>query len=220
MVDLNRGRGIVEALALAGGPLPTAALSKSYVIKPDGQKIPVDLSHLINQGPETATGRRGDGSDEAVQAYRATERTEGQGEGAARPIPSRAAEDLTLEAGDQLVVPENMSKIAVLGMVRQPHSFPMRDGQIMTLADAISLAGGFEKRAQKSKIGIIRMVNGKQTVVASVDMNRLVKGKDLNPVLQDRDIVYVPETRRPDWFGKILPGIQALTGAWWYVTRP
>ena len=80
------------------------------------------------------------------------------------------------------------------------------------------MAHGFDKRASKSSIGIIRMVDGKQTVI-TVDMNRLVKGKEPNTPLQDRDIVFVPESRKPDWFGKILPGVQALTGAWWYLTR-
>jgi len=126
--------------------------------------------------------------------------------------------DLKLEAGDQLVVPENLTKIAVYGQVNQPSVFPMPDDQEMTVAEAVSMAHGFDKRASKSNIGIIRMVDGKQTVI-TVDMNRLVKGKEPNTPLQDRDIVFVPESRKPDWFGKVLPGVQALTGAWWYLTR-
>ena len=100
-------------------------------------------------------------------------------------------------------------------MVVHSGTFPLRDGDETTLADAISLAGGFDKRAQKSKIGIIRMVDGKQTVTV-VDMNRFVKANAMNPVLQDRDIIFVPETRKPDWTGKILPGLQAITGTLFY----
>ena len=64
-------------------------------------------------------------------------------------------------------------------MVNQPSVFPMPDDQEMTVAEAISMAHGFEKRAQKSNIGIIRMVDGKQTII-TVDMNRLAKGKEPN----------------------------------------
>jgi polysaccharide biosynthesis/export protein len=176
IVDLFRGRGVVDALAQAKGPAPGAALSKSYVVKADGRKVPVNLARVINNG-ET--------------------------------LP-----DLKLEAGDQLVVPENLTKVAVYGMVMQPGVFPMSDDQEMSVAEAISQARGFEKRAQKSNIGIIRMVDGKQTVL-SIDMNRFTKGKEPNLPLQDRDIVFVPESRKPDW-SRILPGLQAVTGALWY----
>jgi protein involved in polysaccharide export with SLBB domain len=211
MVDLYRGRGVVEALALAKGPTPGAALSKSYVLKSDGRKIPIDLSRLINQGPASGTGAGAGAHAVGGGGVEGPTKTTPSDPSTANPQPST----LTMEAGDQLVVPENMTKIAVFGMVTQPHSFPLRDGEVTTVADAISMAGGFDKRAQKTHLGIIRMVDGKQTVIP-VDMIRLVKGKDPNPALQDRDIVFVPETRKPDWFGKVLPGLQALAGAWWY----
>jgi polysaccharide export outer membrane protein len=178
-VDLTRGRGVVDALSMAGGEAPGAALSKSYIVKRDGGKIEINLARMINQG----------------------ERLEG----------------LEMEAGDQLVVPENQTKIAVYGMVGNPNVFSMPDDQVMTVAEAISLAKGFEKRAQKSNIGIIRMVDGKQTVI-TIDMNRFTKGKEPNIPLQDRDIVFVPESRKPDWT-RVLPSLQALTGAWWYVAN-
>ena len=74
------------------------------------------------------------------------------------------------------------------------------------------------KTARGHLDGIIRMVDGKQTVL-TVDMNRFTKGKQPNLVLQDRDIVFVPETRRPDWSGKVFPALQSLAGAFWYATR-
>jgi protein involved in polysaccharide export with SLBB domain len=178
IVDLYRGRGVVDALAQAKGPTATAALSKSYVVKADGRKIPVNLARLINNQTD-------------------------------------APSDLKLEAGDQLVVPENLTKVAIYGMVMQPGVFPLHDDQEMTVAEAISLAQGFDKRAQKSKIGIIRIVDGKQTIL-TIDMHRFSKAQAPNITLQDRDIVFVPESRKPDWTGKILPGLQALTGALWY----
>jgi polysaccharide export outer membrane protein len=194
MMDLTRGRGVVEALALAGGSLPTAAPSKAYVVKNNGRKIPVNLPRLINHG-----GDPGKGMDHPGQA----------------PAPS-AEPDVTLEAGDELVIPENLTKIAVFGMVGHPQVYPLQDSDVTTLADAISLAGGFVPRAQKSEIGILRMVNGKQSLI-KINMNRIVKANEINPPLQDRDIVYVPETRKPDWTGKILPSVSGLAATWFYL---
>ncbi len=202
MIDLTRGCGPVEAVAAAGGPATTAALSKAYIVKQDGRKIPVNLANLINHGLDTRTTVHSAGSPSPT----------------ATGVAAPAAADLSLpmEAGDRLVVPENLTKIAVYGMVSHPQVYTMQDSDVTTLADAIAVAGGFIPRAQKSKIGIIRVVNGKQTVI-EVDMNRFAKGKEINPTLQDRDIVYIPEVRKPDWSGKILPSLSALASTWFYV---
>jgi len=213
MWDLTRGRGVVEALALAGGALPPAAPSKAYVVKKDGRKLGVNLARLINHGGDGGPSALGSGPSAKPGLLLPTADTR-------QPTAGSPSVDAapTLEAGDELVLPENLTKIAVFGMVRNPEVYPLHDGDVTTLADALALAGGFEKRAEKSKIGIIRMADGKQTITM-VDRNRFVKGKVTNPPLQDRDIVFVPETRRPDWTGKILPSLQALAGTWFYVGR-
>lgn len=220
MIDLPRGLGAVEALSLCGGQLANAALTRAYVQKSDGRKIPVDLARLLNHNGTTPKSNAVQPVAEgnalpAPSGVEATLRGHGAGlpAGDAPPAPGT---DVTMEAGDQLVVPENVTKIAVLGKVTHASTFPLRDGEETTLADAISMAGGFDQHAQKSHVGIIRMVDGKQTVT-EVDMNRLVKGKVVNPVLQDRDIVFVPETRHVDWAGRILPAVQAMAGAVFYL---
>jgi len=213
MIDMTRGRGVVEALALAGGALPTAAPSKAYVVKKDGRKLGVNLARLINHGGDGGPSALGSGPSVKPGLLLPTADTRQPTAGS----PS-ADVDLTLEAGDELAVPENLTKIVVWGVVTRPQVYPLQDGEVTTLADAIAQAGGFEKRAAKSQIGILRLVNGKQTLL-KVDMNRFVQGKAINPPLQDRDIVYVPETRTPDWAGKILPSLQALAGTWFYVGR-
>jgi len=202
--DLPRGGGAVEALSMAGGQSPSAALSRAYVQKSDGHKISVDLARLINHSGPARTPAPS--SNAPAEGRLAAGPAEGQS----------VTADFPLEAGDQLVIPENVTKIAVFGQVVHSGIFPLRDGEETTVADVVSMSGGFDKRAQKSKIGIIRMVDGKQTVTL-VDMNRLVKGKIENPVLQDRDIVFVPESRKPDWAGTILPAVQAMAGAVFYL---
>ena len=53
----------------------------------------------------------------------------------------------------------------------------------------------------------------------SGDDRQSQRSKQPNLALQDRDIVFVPETRRPDWSGKVFPALQSLAGAFWYATR-
>jgi polysaccharide export outer membrane protein len=129
----------------------------------------------------------------------------------------QAAPAISLESGDQIIVPENRSRIAVLGQVQRPGPFPLPDGVTVTVAEAISLAGGPDKRARTSHIGLIRVVNGKSTVIP-IDLKNVLKtgNADQNVGLEDGDIVYVPETDKPDWT-KILPGAQALGSLWYFL---
>jgi protein involved in polysaccharide export with SLBB domain len=129
------------------------------------------------------------------------------------------APEVELQNGDQIIIPENRQRVAVLGMVKRPGPFPMPDGKALTVAEAVSLAGGVEKRGRASRIGVIRVVDG-QSTVTPVDLGKVLsKGSaEQNLVLQDGDIVYVPETDRPDW-SKILPGAQAIGSLWYFLTR-
>lgn len=110
----------------------------------------------------------------------------------------------TLSAEDQVIVPESTAKITVLGMVNMPGTFPFAEGQPMTVIDAISLAGGqVKKRAKLTQVTVIRVVDGKPQRLP-VDVNAVLKniasGQAVVPLqLKAGDIVYVPETEKPDW---------------------
>jgi len=180
-IELPKGGGLTEAIALAGGMAPNAAASRTVVQRLAGESIPVDMDRVLNQG--------------------------------------QAAPAISLANGDQIIVPENRSRIAVLGLVKKPGPFPLVDGVNMTVAEAISLAGGPEKRARTSHIGVIRAVDGAATVIP-VDLRNVLKpgSAEKNISLEDGDIVFVPETDKPDW-SKILPGAQSLGSLWYFLTR-
>lgn len=62
----------------------------------------------------------------------------------------------------------NSKRVVVLGEVQKPGSLPIEPG--MTLLRAISMAGGFNSLANKSKITLRRRVEGKvRVVVISVE---------------------------------------------------
>jgi protein involved in polysaccharide export with SLBB domain len=89
----------------------------------------------------------------------------------------------------------------------------------MTLAEAIGLAGGPlpDRRARMDKVGIIRVVGagpgtpGRSTILEA-NLSQLISKRDSrqNLTLLPGDVVYVPETSKPDWYGKIIPALQSI----------
>ncbi len=63
------------------------------------------------------------------------------------------AEDVLLEPGDVIYVPQRPSTVAVLGRVLQPGSFPFRPG--LSTADYIHMAGGYAQFADDSETYVV-----------------------------------------------------------------
>ncbi len=100
--------------------------------------------------------------------------------------------NLSLRAGDMMVVPEFQNRIAVLGSVHRPGTYDLKEG--MKLIDAIAIAGGGTDKANIGQVAIIRLEAG-STKTMTADVDRLLKGQDLsqNIALQHGDVVFVPE---------------------------
>lgn len=117
-----------------------------------------------------------------------------------------------LAAGDVVIVPESTSSVVMLGYVNAPGRYPLQEGKSLRLSEAIALAKGTEvKRGGVSSVALLRTdAAGKQTRQV-VNLDKFFKNGDLaaNPELQDGDVIYVPETRKPDWSFVF----QALTSA-------
>lgn len=88
-------------------------------------------------------------------------------------------------------VTEYRSKIVtVLGQVQKPGSFPLSPG--MTLLQALSMAGGFTAIAQKNRVNLARVKEGKaKTVVVNVEA--IYEGSEDDIYLQSGDKIYVHE---------------------------
>ena len=63
------------------------------------------------------------------------------------------AEDILLEPGDVIYIPQRPSTVAVLGRVLQPGSFPFRPG--LSTADYIRMAGGYAQFADDSETYVV-----------------------------------------------------------------
>lgn len=82
-------------------------------------------------------------------------------------------------------------KIYVFGEVRKPGTFVFEDG--MTIIQAITLAGGFDKLADQNGAFINRVVNGTETRI-EVSVKDIGKAQAPNVELRPGDIVYIPES--------------------------
>ena len=84
----------------------------------------------------------------------------------------------------------NSKRIEILGEVARPGSFPMQPG--MTLLRAITLAGGFNSLANKSKVTVRRKV-ATGTRAATVSVEDIIDNRIPDPFLQAGDSVNVAQ---------------------------
>lgn len=111
------------------------------------------------------------------------------------------AKRIPIRASDLITVPEEISRVAVLGYVNQPGFYTLKSGQKLTLVDVLGLAKGVDdKNAKTSEIAVIRTKDGKQERL-TFDLKKFLKSGDLehNPEILPGDVVYVPKSGRADW---------------------
>lgn len=105
-------------------------------------------------------------------------------------VGGQFAKDLELQPEDVIFIPTNeLSKVYVVGAVKQPMYIPFRDG--MKVLDAILEAGGFNEYAKENNVVITRADSTKLRVKAK----DLMQGKDnaQNVPLHPGDYVTVEE---------------------------
>jgi len=119
------------------------------------------------------------------------------------------SQDYKLQEGDVIFVPEDTyNRYYVLGEVYKPGLYYLKENA--SVLSAISLAGGPTERGSLKATTLIRGdVNNPEK--RTVDIGKALKGDLSQDVkLQAGDVVYVPETNKPDW-GKISQILSVLT---------
>lgn len=85
----------------------------------------------------------------------------------------------------------NSKRVEILGEVQKPGSIPLQPG--MTLLRAITLSGGFNSVANKSKITIRRRTKDGVTKAATVSVEDIIDNKIPDPPLQTGDSINVEQ---------------------------
>ncbi|GMV37978.1 MAG: hypothetical protein AMXMBFR61_24860 [Fimbriimonadales bacterium] len=122
---------------------------------------------------------------------------------------------LTMVEGDIVVVRENTRRFAVVGEVRQPGLFVMRDDTETRLSDALALAGGLTKRGPAGRITLIRVSSDGTVSRIPVDFSKYLKSADAssNPLIVAGDIVVAGETPRIE-LADVAGAVLGVVGLW------
>jgi polysaccharide biosynthesis/export protein len=85
--------------------------------------------------------------------------------------------------------------VYVVGEVKKPGGFTLKSSEKLSVLQAIALSEGFTPTAAKSKARVIRTdsVTGERKELG-IDLNKIMKGKDPDIVLESKDIVFIPNS--------------------------
>lgn len=166
---LTLGNTLRDLLTAAGGPKPSAGL----------REVKIYRSPASSDAP--------DEEPQVVDAYRLL-------------YEGDESQNVELQDGDVVAVPVNKdptedSAVYVYGQVGQPGKMPYRSGY--RLSDYLNSAGGPMVKANLRGVTITRRsADSKKSHTLKVDAYKIMhEGRqDLDPVLQEGDIVHVPES--------------------------
>jgi polysaccharide export outer membrane protein len=104
------------------------------------------------------------------------------------------AANITIRGGDLVHVPiDDLLHIYVNGAVRRPDMFRVKRSEPVTVLQAITRAGGINERGSERRVQVLRQTRDGRTHVIPIDLRQVRKGKVRDLVLQDNDVVVVPE---------------------------
>ena len=100
--------------------------------------------------------------------------------------------------------------VYVLGDVKKPGGFVLQNNESITVLQALAMAEGFMPTAAKSQARIIRTDDGTGTrSEITLDLDKAEKGKIPDPMLQAKDILFVPKSGGK---GAFFRSAEILTG--------
>jgi polysaccharide export outer membrane protein len=116
-----------------------------------------------------------------------------------------------LSPGDTVQV-SRAGLVYVVGDVIRPGGFAVDPVQGLTVVQALSLAWGPSQNAAVGKALLIREQKGGRTMIA-LNIRRMLRGQDPDQPVQDRDILYVPDSEAKNLLNRTLESaIQSTIG--------
>ena len=116
-----------------------------------------------------------------------------------------------LSPGDTVQV-SRAGLVYVVGDVIRPGGFAVDPVQGLTVVQALSLAWGPTQNAAAGRAVLIREQKGGRTMIA-LNLKRMLRGKDPDQPVEDRDILYVPDSVAKNLVNRTLESaIQSTIG--------
>jgi polysaccharide biosynthesis/export protein len=104
------------------------------------------------------------------------------------------AEDIVLQPYDVISV-ERAELVYVNGEVGKVGGIELGERDSVSVAQALTMAGGFGRDANRSKVRILRpILNTDRRAEIDVDANRVLEGKENDVPLLPNDVLYVPRS--------------------------
>ncbi|MDE3104140.1 MAG: polysaccharide biosynthesis/export family protein [Acidobacteriota bacterium] len=118
--------------------------------------------------------------------------------GLATPIVVRIDTDPTRSSSYNIpifakdtIITSRVGVVYMLGAFKQQGAIPLQSNSPLTLMQVVSLAGGAGYEGQYNDMRLVRTIGTSRTVV-KLNVQRVLNGKDPDPVLQADDIVFLP----------------------------
>ena len=107
------------------------------------------------------------------------------------PLHSGLA-NIPIFAGDTIII-SRIGVVYMLGAFKSAGTIPLTQYSPLTLMEATTLSGGISFQGKFDDVRLIRTVGDHRTVV-KLDIQRILHGKDPDPILQANDIVFIPDS--------------------------
>ena len=114
--------------------------------------------------------------------------------------------DVQLFPGDTVVVPR-AGIVYIVGNVTRPGSYVLDGRNVLTVEEAMALAGGTGHAAAIKRAQLVRAMDDGRKEAITIPINLIYKGQAPDVALKDGDILYVPTSN-----GKLITE-QAITSA-------
>ncbi|MGH9642162.1 MAG: polysaccharide biosynthesis/export family protein, partial [Terriglobales bacterium] len=120
--------------------------------------------------------------------------------------------NVTVYPGDVVKVPP-AGVVYVVGQVRKPGGFLLKTNESLSVLQALALAEGTTSTSAGKNARIIRTegLSGKRAEIP-INLNRILTGKAPDPVLQAKDILFVPNSARKSAFYRGAEAALTITG--------
>lgn len=103
--------------------------------------------------------------------------------------------------------------VYVVGGVMRPGGFAMDPQQRLTVLQALSLAWGPSQSAAAARAVLIREQSGGGRLVTALNLKRMLRGKDPDVPLRERDILFIPDSLAKNiWNHSLESVIQSAAG--------
>lgn len=84
-------------------------------------------------------------------------------------------------------------KFTIIGQVANPGSYQLEGGQTLELLEAVGMAGGFTRIADRGRVTVKRRVDGKVQVIRA-NAKRMADGREEALMIQPGDVITVGES--------------------------